>query len=160
MTRGSLVDDGQVSIYVPSNWNVGETWVMPGSFGDLVGSFSNQLLSSPCTTTWNSIRCGPPLTTLQPGGILVEVFSNSGLAWTIGGQPGTPTTVSGLTAKLDVGAGSQGGCAELGAGRSRTELIAYPQPPEDYLEIAVCSRGLADWVGARVMASVRVVLLG
>lgn len=154
------VDDGQVSIYVPSTWNVGETWVMPGSFGDLVGSFSNQLLSSPCTTTWNSIRCGPPLTTLQPGGILVEVSSNSGLAWTIRGQPGMPTTVSGLTAKVDVEAGSKGGCAELGADRSRTELIAYPQPPEDYLEIAVCSRGLADWVDARVMASVRVVLLG
>jgi hypothetical protein len=71
-----------------------------------------------------------------------------------------PTTVSGLAAKLDVERGSRGSCAELGADRSRTELIAYPQPPEDYLEVAVCSRGLADWVGARVMASVRVILLG
>jgi hypothetical protein len=48
----------------------------------------------------------------------------------------------------------------LGADRSRTELIAYPQPPEDYREIAICSRGVADVVGAGVMASVRVVLLG
>ncbi len=156
------LDDGQVSISVPSNWNVGERWVISGSFSDLVGSFSNQLLASPCTTSANSIECGPPLTTLQPGGILVEVFSNSALNpdWTIGGQPGVPTTVSGLTAQLDVQSGSRGACAELGADRSRTELIAYPQPPEDYIEIAVCSRGLTDWVGARVMASVRVVLLG
>jgi hypothetical protein len=71
-----------------------------------------------------------------------------------------PSTVSGLTAQLDVETGSRGACAELGADRSRTKLIAYPQPPEDYIEIAVCSRGLADWVGAQVMASVRVVLIG
>jgi hypothetical protein len=156
------VDDRQVSISVPSDWSIGEPWVIPGSFAYLVGSFSNQLLSSPCTTSANSIDCGPPLTTLQPGGILVEVFSNSAINpdWTIGGQQGAPTTVSGLTAQLDVETGSQGPCTELGADRSRTELIAYPQPPEDYVEIAVCSRGLADWVGARVMASVRVVLLG
>lgn len=90
------------------------------------------------------------------------MFSNSAINpyWTIGGQPGIPTTVSGLTAQLDVETGSRGRCAALGADRSRTELIAYPQLPEDYLEIAVCSRGLADWVGAGVMASVRVVLLG
>ena len=155
------VDDRQVSISVPSDWNAGEAWVIAGSFSDLVGSFSNQLLSSPCTTSWNSIRCGPPLTTLHPGGILVEVFSNSAIDpnWTIGAQPGVPTTVSGLTAQLDVETASHGACTELGADRSRTELIAYPQPPEDYIEIAVCSRGLADWVSARVMASVRVVLL-
>ena len=104
----------------------------------------------------------PPLTALQPGAILVEVFSNSAINpdWTIGGQPGMPTAVSGLTARLDVVTGSQGACAGLGADRSRTELIAYPQPPEDYFEIAVCSRGLADAVGARVMASVHVILLG
>jgi len=156
------VDEGRVSVSVPSNWNVGEPWVMSGSFVDQVGSFSNQVLSSPCTVSGNSIECGPPLTTLQPGGILVEVSANSAIspAWTLGGQPGVPTTVSGLTARLDVEAGSRGACADLGADRSRTELIAYPQPPEDYLEIAVCSRGLADAVGARVMASVRVILLG
>jgi hypothetical protein len=73
------VDDRQVSISVPSDWNAGEAWVIPGSFSDLVGSFSNQLLSSPCTTSANSIECGPPLTTLQSGGILVEVFSNSAI---------------------------------------------------------------------------------
>ena len=139
---------------------MGDAWVIPGSFADLVGSFSNQLLSPPCTTSGNSIECGPPLATLQPGGILVEVFSNGAPTWTIDDQPGMPTTVSGLNARLDVESGSRGACTELGADRSRTELIAFPQPPEDYLEIAVCSRGVADWVAARVMASARVVLLG
>ena len=145
---------------MPAPWNVGQPWVMPSSFTDLVASFSNQALSPPCTTSANSISCGPPLTTLQPGAMLVEVFQNGFPTWNLSSQPGTPTTVSGLAAKVDVGAGAGGPCGSLGGDRSRTEVIPFPSPPEDYVEIDVCSRGVADAVGARVIASVRVALLG
>ena len=150
------VDDRQVSLSLPTNWNVGQAWVMPSSFSDLVGSFSNEALSQPCTTGANSIECGPPLTTLQRGGVLVEVFQNGAPTWTINSQPGAATTVSGLSARVDGQTGSQAACGGLGSDRSRTEVIALPNAPDNYFEIAICSRGLADAVGARIMASVQV----
>jgi hypothetical protein len=145
---------------VPSDWNVGQGWSIPGAFDDLVGSFSNQPLSPPCTTSGNSITCGPPLSSLQPGGMLVDVYSNGSTTWRISSQPGTPTTVSGMSARVAVQPSSQQDCTGLGADRSRTEIIALTNPPEDYFEISICSRGVADAVGARVMASVRVAPLG
>src|ERR1700693_3931864 len=44
------IDRHQVSVSVPSDWNVGEPWIQPSSFSDLVASFSNESLSPPCTT--------------------------------------------------------------------------------------------------------------
>jgi hypothetical protein len=99
------VDDRQVSLSVPSNWNVGQAWVIPGSFADLIGSFSNQPLSPPCTTSGNSIACGPPLQSLQPRGILVDVYNNGAPTWSLSSEPGVPATVSGLSAKVDVQTG-------------------------------------------------------
>src|ERR1700681_4038970 len=94
------LDLNQVSLSVPSNWNVGEAWVQSSSFSDLVGSFSNQSLSPPCTTSPNTISCGPPLALLQPGAMLVEIWQNGSPQWSLDSQPGTPTRVSGLPAKL------------------------------------------------------------
>jgi hypothetical protein len=153
------VDHRQVSLSVPSNWNIGQAWVVPGSFVDLIGSFSNQPLSPPCTTSGNSIACGPPLQSLQPGGILVDVYNNGAPTWSLSSEPGVPATVSRLSAKVDVGTGGDQ-CSGLGADRSRTEFIALSTPPEDYFEVSICSRGVPDDVGSRVMASVRVALLG
>jgi hypothetical protein len=144
-----------LSLSVPSDWNVGESWTMFGSFEDLMGSFSNQLLSPPCTTSGNSTECGPPLTSLEPGAMLVDVYHNGSPLWTISSQPGTPMTVSGMPARVTVEAGSQGACYGLGADRTRDEVIVMPASSDNYFEIAICSRGVPDAVGARVMASVR-----
>jgi hypothetical protein len=152
--------DDLISISVPSGWNAGQGWVLPASFADLVGSLSNQLLSPPCTTSWNSITCGPPLTSLQPGAMLVDVYSNGNPLWTLSSQPGTPTVVSGMAARVAVQTGSQSACSGLGADRSWTEVIALASPPDDYYEVSICSRGVAEAVGERVMASVRVILKG
>jgi hypothetical protein len=150
------VDHRQVSLAVPANWNIGQAWVMPSSFTDLVGSFSNEGLSPPCTTSANSVECGPPLTLLQPGGVLVEVFQNGFPTWTINTQPGTATTVSRLAARVAIQTGGQGGCSGLGADRTRTEVIAFPDAPDNYFEVDICSRGVADAVGTKVMGSVQV----
>jgi hypothetical protein len=152
------VDRHQVSLSVPSNWNVGEAWVQPSSFSDLVGGFSNQSLSPPCTTGPNTIGGGGPLTSLQPGAILVEIWQNGSPQWTLDSQPGTATIVSGLPARVDIQAGGHGYCAGLTADRTRSEVIPFPDAPDNYFVIAICSRGVTDAVGAKVMASVRVTL--
>jgi hypothetical protein len=150
------LDRHQVSISVPSNWNVGQPWIQPSSFSDLVGSFSNESLSPPCTTGPNTITCGDPLTSLQPGALLVEIWQNGSPQWTFDSQPGTAAIVSGLPARVDVETGGHGHCAGIAADRTRSEVIPFPNAPDNYFVIAVCSRGVNDAVGARVMASVRV----
>jgi hypothetical protein len=150
------MDHKQISLSVPSNWYVGEAWVMSGSFADLTGSLSNQTLSPPCRTGGNSIECGPPLTELQPGGILVEVWQNGRPEWTLDSQPGTATTISGLAARVAFEAGGQGQCVAMSADRTRTAAVAIPANPSDYFEIDICSRGVSDTVGARILESLQV----
>jgi hypothetical protein len=148
------VDHGQISLSVPANWNIGQAWTMPSSFTDLVGSFSNQELLTPCSTSANSVECGPPMTSFQPGGVLVEVFQNGFPGWTINTQPGTATTVSGLAARVAFQTGGQSSCRPLGADRSTDEVIALPNAPDNYFEVTICSRGVAGAVTARIIASV------
>jgi hypothetical protein len=152
------LDHGEVTLSVPSDWNAGEAWIQPSSFTDLIGSFSNQSLSPPCTTGSNSITCGPPLQSLQPITLLVEVFHDGSPDFTLDSEPGTPTTVSGLPARMTDASGSVGPCNGLGADRSRTEVIPFPSAPDNWIEIDICSRGVDDAVGARIMASVAVSL--
>jgi hypothetical protein len=154
------IDRHQVSLSVPSNWNVGESWIQPSSFSDLVGSFSNESLSAPCTTGPNTIACGGPLTSLQAGALLVEIWQNGSPQWTLDSQPGTATMVSGLPARVDVETGGHGYCAGIAADRTRSEVIPFPIAPDNYFVIAICSRGVDDAVGARVMGSIRVTPTG
>ena len=144
------VDRNQVSLSVPSNWNAGDPWLSPSSFTDLVASFSNQPLSPPCTTGPMSLSCGPPLTSLRSGAVLVEVFQNAFPGWTIDSQPGIPTMVAGLRARV----AAQGDCGGLGADTGHTEVVALA--PANYIEITICSRGADDAVATRILASVRV----
>jgi hypothetical protein len=148
------LDDHQVTLSVPRSWNVGTAWTLPGSFTDLTGSFSNQSLSPPCVTGPNTVGCGPPLRSLQPGAMLVEVWQNGSPQWTLDDQAGAPAVVSGLPAKLDVEAGGAGYCSGMGADRTRIEYIPFPTVSDNYVEIDICSRGVADDVGARVIRSV------
>jgi hypothetical protein len=150
------IDNHQISISIPSHWNVGEPWIQPSSFSDLVGNFSNESLSAPCTTGPNTITCGGPLTSLQSGAVLVEIWQNGSPQWTLESQPGAATMVSGLPARIDVEIGGHGYCAGIAADRTRSEVIRFPSAPDNYFVIAICSRGVNDAVGARVMASVRV----
>ena len=150
------VDDHQVSLSVPSNWNVGEAWTQPSSFSNLAGSFSNQQLSSPCSSGPSTLACGPPLTSLQRGAVLVEVLQNGFPGWTLDDQAGSTTTVSGLPAKLAVETGAHDYCASLGADRTRSLLVAYPGAVGNYFDIEICSRGVPDSVGARIDGSVRI----
>ncbi len=152
------LDHRYVTVSVPSNWNVGEAWIQPSSFTDLVGTYSNQSLSNPCTTGANAITCGPPLQSLQPGTVLVEIFQNGSPEWTLDSEPGTPTTVSGHPARMTDLTGAQGQCTGLGADRSRSEFIPFPMGSDNWIEIDICSRGVAESVGSRIMASVAVAL--
>jgi hypothetical protein len=152
------VDRGEVTLSVPSDWNVGEAWIQPSSFTDLVGSFSNQPLSPPCTTGPNTIGCGLPLQSLQADAVLVEIWQNSFSNWNLDSEPGTPTTVSGLTARVADQSGGAGYCGGLGADRTRREFIPFPSAPDNWIEIDICSHGVADTVGARIMGSIAVSL--
>jgi hypothetical protein len=145
------VDRNQVSLSVPSSWNVGDPWLSASSFTDLVASFSNQPLSPPCTRGPMSLACGPPLTSLRSGAVLVEVFQNAFPGWTIDSQPGIPTMVAGLRARV----AAQGDCAGLGADAGHTEVVAL-STPANFIEITICSRGADDTVATRMLASVRV----
>jgi hypothetical protein len=149
------VDRGQVSLSVPLNWNAGEPWLSPNSFTDLVASFSNQPLSPPCMTGPMSLTCGPPLTSLGSGAVLVEVFQNAFPGWTIDSQRGSPTMVSGLQARV----GAQGACDGLRADAEHTIVVAL-STPSNYIEITICSRGADDAVATRILASVRVTEIG
>jgi len=154
------LDDRQVTLSVPSDWNVGEAWAEPSSFNDLTGSFSNQSLSPPCSSGPSTLSCGPPLTSLQSGAELVEVFQSGFPGWTLDSQAGTSTTVSGLAAKLEVQTGPHSDCASLGADRTRSLLVASPTAVGNYFDIEICSRGVPDSVGARIDESVRITPIG
>lgn len=127
-----------------------------GLFSDLIGSVSHQSLSPPCTTGPNTIECGPPPALLQPGAILVEISHNGSPLCTIDGYPGTTTIVWGRPARVTDEAGAQGYCTGRAADRTRTEVIAFPEAPDNYFEIDICSRRVADAVGIRVMESIQV----
>lgn len=88
--------------------------------------------------------------------MLVEIFQNGSPAFNFESEPGTVTTVSGLPARVSDESGSVGQCSGLGADRSRSEVIPFPGPPHDWIEIDICSRSVADAVGARIMRSVAV----
>jgi hypothetical protein len=152
------LDDKYVTVSVPSNWNVGEPWIQASSFTDLVGSFSNQSLSPPCTTGANAIGCGLPLQSLQPGAMLVEIWQNGSPDWNLDSEPGAPATVSGLPAKVTDQPGGAGYCSGIGADRSRSEVIPFPVATDNRIEVDICSRGVADAVGARIIKSVAVAL--
>jgi hypothetical protein len=152
--------DREISLSMPTNWEAGDSWDSGGSFGYLMGSFSNQTLMPPCNTTLNGLECGAPLDSLQPGGILVEVFHDSFFEpWNFNDQPGTSLLVSGLPAKLVVTTGSDA-CDGLHADRGRTELIAYPDAIDNYFEVTMCSRGVREAISKRIMDSVHVTPLG
>lgn len=153
MTR--TIGDSGVSLSVPSGWNVGAADLQPSSFSDLIGSFSNQSLSPPCTTGPSTIECGLPLTLLESGAMLVVVSHDSSPLWAIDSQPGTPTTASGWQARVIDEPAAQGLCSGLGADRTRTEVIAFPGAPDNFFKFDICSRGVADAVGARIMESVQ-----
>jgi hypothetical protein len=149
-------DDHLITLSVPSSWGAGEAWTQPSSFTDLVDSFSNQSLSAPCMTQSSGFSCGPPLTSLQSGALLVEVWQNAYPGWTLSSQPGTATVVSGLPARTSDQTGPHGLCSGLGGDRTRSEVIARPDAVGNYFEIDICSRGVPDAVGARITASIRV----
>lgn len=150
------IDDGGISLSMPTNWEAGEPPIVGGSLSMLLGSFSNQTLSPPCTQTLNGFSCGAPLDSLQPGAILVEVFDDSFFPpWNFSDQPGTALLVSGHPAKLVVTTGT-GACDGLQGDRSRTELIALPYSADNYIEVAICSRNVPDAVDDRVMDSLQV----
>ena len=88
--------------------------------------------------------------------MLVEIWQNGSPQWSLDSQPGTPTRVSGLPAKLTDQAGGQGYCSGLGGDRTRMEVIPFPNAPDNHVDIVVCSLDVADAVGARVIGSVRV----
>jgi hypothetical protein len=148
----------EASLQVPADWNAGEAWTQPSSFTDLMASYSNQSLSPPCTTGPTTIECGPPLATLEPGAVLVEVWHNSAPGWDLSSYPGTPTVVSGLPARTTDQSGAHGSCGGMAADHSRSVVIPFPSTPDNWIEFDICSHGVTDVVGARIMESVAVAL--
>lgn len=94
--------------------------------------------------------------------MLVEIYEKGSPQWTLDHEPGTPTMVSGLAARVTVQTTHQGACGGMGADSARTEFIALPTAA-NYVEIDICSRGLNSGqyaAATRMLASIRVTPLG
>ncbi|MGD0449314.1 MAG: hypothetical protein ABSB36_12040 [Candidatus Dormibacteria bacterium] len=133
---------GGVSFTSPAGW-YRTTASEQGSFTDMVAAVSNEPLRDPCSVSGNSFTCGQPLDRLQEGAILVEWWNNGFPTWSIDNQPGAPTTVDGLPARLQQTPGSSGQCAGLGATTTLTVVIANG-PSGDYYEFDACMRGASQ----------------
>ncbi len=130
----------EVSFAYPRGWSRAD-WSGPSSFTYMVAAVSNQRLGDPCFRRGNGGGCGPPLRRLEPGALLVEWWVNSFPGWRLAAQPGAPTTVDRLPAKV-IG-GSQGAlaCSGLSAAAGITVSIASPGAPFNYYQFVSCMRG-------------------
>jgi len=113
----------------------------PSSFTDMVAAVSNQPVHDPCAVSGNSITCGQPLDSLEPGGLLIEWWEDGFPQWSIASQPGTPTTVAGLQARLQAASAPGSECpTDLGADTSINVVIARTVS-NNYYEFVACIRG-------------------
>jgi hypothetical protein len=90
-------------------------------------------------------RCGPPLASLTPGGVLVS-WSSGGVPMTaqalanyLDTQPGTPIRVDGVPGKLAVSAAGPGDCVGLGA--SHVMNASLLRNGEWRISMQACLRG-------------------
>lgn len=134
------VSCGGITFGYPAGW-YRTAASYPSSFTDMVAAVSNQPIHDPCTTSGNTITCAEPLNTLDTGGLLVEWWVDGFPQWSLAKEPGTPTTIDGLQARMQQHSGSSLGCpAGLGAQISIRVAIARTAPG-NYFELDACARG-------------------
>ena len=97
------------------------------SFTDLITFLSTDTLHAPCTVTKNAsvttIFCGPPLSGLSPGGVLITWMTEGMPGRTLALLPGMWTRIGGHRARAVSGAAA-GRCAKLGGAWQEQVTIA------------------------------------
>jgi hypothetical protein len=98
---------------------------------------STQPVHNPCATHGNTISCGFPVQSLEPGAVLVTW--NASAPPGVGLGPGSPLRVGGRPARRVDTAG--GMCRSIGADRTIDVLIATRPLPSTLTEFTACLRG-------------------
>ena len=98
---------------------------------------SSQQTHDPCREHGPETACGWPVSSLQPGGVLV-VWENRGFpGWSLGSEPGTPRRVGGRPARETVR--RPGECAAIGADET-IELAVERPVPYNWTAFTACLR--------------------
>jgi hypothetical protein len=127
----------------PSCWTA-TSFAEVSSFSDSLVDLSNQPMHDPCTRTTSpsggglETECGWPLTSLDPGGILVRWSSDGSPTWRIENQPGTSLTVAGRPAREQIT--EPGDCGSIGA--DETISVEVERTVQDnFYEMMACFQG-------------------
>ena len=104
------------------------------SFWALVVYLSNQPLHPPCVITIDSKTCGPPLSRLSEGSVLVVWSEDAFPGWTFKWARGTALRVGGHRAKLRL---TRSACG-VGADVMLDVVVDRPDAPDNWFEFRAC----------------------
>ena len=100
---------GGTSLRFPSCWAL-STYKDETTMSSVLAFFSNQPTQQPCVTTSSgatiTVRCGFPLKSLNPGGVLVMFIAGGRPGWTIGKEPGRRFVIDRHAARETIAHGS------------------------------------------------------
>jgi hypothetical protein len=140
-------DRDGVHFRYPAGWYENHDSI-PGTFGTLVVSVSNQPLHDPCVVTGPSggavsgVRCGAPLDQLRARGILAEWSATSFPNWRFDDQAGRPLVVDSRRAKIKEGPiVTIASCDQLRADDGVSVVIEQAIGPDSFYGFTACMRG-------------------
>jgi len=131
---------GRLSFRHPVGWKLSRYRLTSG-FSTVLAYLSTARLHPPCVGTATSETCGLPLKTLPAGGVLILWSASGSLspnAPPVPG-PGTPTTVGGRAARVQVASPPRAPCGSLHADASIEVTIAGSHR-QDWYEVDACIR--------------------
>jgi hypothetical protein len=124
-----------ISFSYPASWHVGDQG-FSGSLYSLVAYVSTQEVHDPCIRQPSTITCGWPITSLDPGNLVVTWGAGGSPGWQLAGQAGQSIEVDGHPAKLERSAFQT--CVGIMADRSMTVTIY--RGPSNYFRMQACFR--------------------
>lgn len=128
-----------LTVQYPSTWRAA-TYDEVSSFTTAVVFFSDQSMTSPCKTSAGGsvITCsGGAVTRLTQGGVSVDWSSHGAPAPNLfNTAPGTPATISGVPAKVYIGADSD--CSSIGGRTSVTATVQRPGVANNVFVMHAC----------------------
>lgn len=152
----------RVRISYPAAWSHVTGNDEMNSFDHMAIAVSDHALSEPCgeavEPNFIEITCGPPLDSLQPGGVLIEWWEDAFPNANFNSFPGARLVVDGKPAKLTDRSGSSDECASLGADETLRVTVARPEL-NNWFAFVACLRGpnlgTERQAAMRILASTR-----
>jgi hypothetical protein len=126
-----------VQFRYPTSWDAAQPNVSALHFHPML-YLSVQPTRNPCAGAGSTVRCGWPVSRLQPGGVLV-VWENRGYpGWSLASAPGAPTQVGGRKARRFVT--RPGACSAIGADETVQVAIERPGLSGNWTAVTACLR--------------------